>query len=83
MLFSMELLFCDVLRRYVSQNIDAITATLQLNRFDIEDSLCCMYLIERFSQLFRCEAALHFTYRIMPELQGLLKNNNRPRGYYV
>ena len=24
-----------------------------------QDSLCCMYLFDRFSQLFRCEVALH------------------------
>ena len=44
----------------VSQNIDAVTGTLRLNRFDIADSLCCMYLIDRFSHLLRCEVALHF-----------------------
>ena len=32
---------------------------LLLNRFDIADSLCCMNLIHRFSQLLRCEVALH------------------------
>ena len=46
-----EILFCGVLRHYVSQNIGAITRTLLLNRFDIADQLCCMYLIVRFSQL--------------------------------
>ena len=72
--YSREILFCDGLRRYVSQTIDEITETLWLNGFDIADSLCFMYLIDRFSQLFRCEVVLHFTYRIMPELRGLLKN---------
>ena len=43
-----EILFCAVLRHHVSHNIDASTGTLQLNRFDIADSLCCMYLIDRF-----------------------------------
>ena len=51
-----EILFRGVLRHYVSQNIDAIT----LNRFGVADSLCCMYSIGRFSQLLRCEVALHF-----------------------
>ena len=55
-----EILFRGVLRRHVSQNVDAITGTLWLNRFDIADSHCCMYLIDRFSQLLRCEVALHF-----------------------
>ena len=55
-----EILFCGLLRHYIAQNIEAITGTLQLNRFDIADSLCCMYLIDRFSQLLRCEVALHF-----------------------
>ena len=31
--YSGEILFCGVLRRYVSQNIVAITGTLRLNRF--------------------------------------------------
>ena len=30
--YSGEILFCGVLKRYVSQNIDAITGTLRLNR---------------------------------------------------
>ena len=51
---------CIVEYRYVSHNTDAITGTLRLNRFDIADSLCCMYLIDRFSHLLRCEVALHF-----------------------
>ena len=50
-----EILFRGVLRHYVSQNIDAIT----LNRFDVADSLCCIYSIDRFSHLLRCEVALH------------------------
>ena len=53
-----EVLFRAVFRHYVSHDIDAITGTLQLN--DIADSLCCMYLIDRFSQFLRCEVALHF-----------------------
>ena len=36
--YSTEILFRGVLRRYLSQNIDAITGTLWLNRFDIADS---------------------------------------------
>ena len=52
--------FCGVLRNYVSQNINAITRTSLLNRFDIADPLCCMYLIVRFSQLLRCEVVFHF-----------------------
>ena len=40
-------------------SIDAITGTLRLSRFDIADSLCCMYLFDRFSQLLTCEVALH------------------------
>ena len=55
-----EILFRDVLRHYVSQNIDAIIGTLRLNRFDFANSLCCMYLIDRFSQLLRCEVVFHF-----------------------
>ena len=35
---STEILFRGVLRRYLSQNIDAITGTLWLNRFNIADS---------------------------------------------
>ena len=35
---STEILFRGVLRRYVSQNIDAITGTLWLNRINIADS---------------------------------------------
>ena len=50
----------EILRHYVSQNIDVITVTLRLNRFDFADSLCCMYLIDRFSRLLRCKVALHF-----------------------
>ena len=46
-----------VLKRYVSQNIVAITGTLRLNRFTLLES---MYLIDRFSQLSRREVALHF-----------------------
>ena len=57
--YSQEILFCGVLRDYVSQNNDVLTETLRLNRFDFADSLCCMYLIDRFSQLLRCEDALH------------------------
>ena len=30
-----KILFCGVLRRYVSQNIVAVTGTLQLNRFNL------------------------------------------------
>ena len=44
-------MFCGVLTRCVSQNIDAITGTLRLNRVDIADSLCYMYLTDRFSQM--------------------------------
>ena len=32
---SREILFCGVLRRYVSQNIVAITGNLRLNRFTL------------------------------------------------
>ena len=53
------MLFHGVLRHNISQNIDA-TGTPWLNRFDFADSLCCMYLIDRFSQLLRGEVALHF-----------------------
>ena len=53
-------MFRGVLRHCFSQNIDAITGTLQLNRFDIVDSVCCMYLTDRFSQLLSCEVALYF-----------------------
>ena len=53
--YSEEILFCGVLRRYVSQNIVAITGTLRLNRF-----ICCMYLTDWFSQLLRCDVELHF-----------------------
>ena len=49
---------CIVEYRYISQNTDAITRTLRLNRFDIADSLC--YLIDRFSHMLRCKVALHF-----------------------
>ena len=55
--WSGEILFCGVLKRYVSQNIVAITGTLRLNRFTLLES---MYLIDRFSQLSRREVALHF-----------------------
>ena len=58
--YSQEILFCGVLRHYVSQNNDVLTGTLRLNRFDFADSLCCMYLIDRISQLLRYEDALHF-----------------------
>ena len=47
--YSWEILFCGVLRRYVSQNIGAVTGNLRLNR-----------LTDRFSQLLRCEVVLHF-----------------------
>ena len=53
-------MFRGVMRHHVSQNVDAITGTRWLNRFDITDSLYCMYLIDRFLQLLRCEVALHF-----------------------
>ena len=33
--YSGEILFCGVLRRYVSQNIVAVTANLRLNRFTL------------------------------------------------
>ena len=46
--WSGEILFCGVLKRYVSQNMFAITGTLRLNRFTLLES---MYLIDRFSQL--------------------------------
>ena len=47
-----EILFRGVLRHcFYSENIDAITGSLRLNTLDIADSLCCMYLIARFSQL--------------------------------
>ena len=55
-----EILFRGVLRYFLARDTGAITGTLRLNRFDIADSLCCMYLIDRFSQLLRCEVALHF-----------------------
>ena len=37
--YSLEILFCAVLKRYVSQNIDAITGTLRLNRSGIIERL--------------------------------------------
>ena len=50
--YSEEMLFCGVLRRYVSQNIVAINGTLRLNRFTL------LYVFfDRFSQLLRCEVA--------------------------
>ena len=53
-----KILFCGtVLRRYVSQNIVAISGTLRLNRFTL---LYVNYLIDRFSQLLRCEVVSHF-----------------------
>ena len=55
-----EILFHAVLRHYVPHNMDAIIGTLWLNIFDIVGLLCCMYLIDRFSQFLRCEVALHF-----------------------
>ena len=33
--YSGEILFCGVLRRYVSQNIVAVTGNLRLNRFTL------------------------------------------------
>ena len=33
---------------------------IRLNRFDIADSLCCMYAIDRFPQFLRCKVQLHF-----------------------
>ena len=33
--YSGEILFCGVLRRYVSQNIVAVTGTLRLNKFTL------------------------------------------------
>ena len=33
--YSWEILFCGVLRRYVSQNIVAISGNLRLNRFTL------------------------------------------------
>ena len=60
MIIAGEILFCGVLRNYVSHNINAIIRTLLLNRFNIADPLCCMYLIVRFSQLLRCEVVFHF-----------------------
>ena len=47
--------FCGFLRRYVSQNIVAITGNVRLNRFTL-----FYVLIDRFSQLLRCEVVLHF-----------------------
>ena len=55
-----ETLFRVLLRHDVSQNIDAITGTLRLNSFDIADSLCCMYSIDRFWKLLRCKVSLYF-----------------------
>ena len=56
--YSGKILFCGtVLRRYVSQNIVAISGTLRLNRFTL---LYVHYLIDRFSQLLRCEVVSHF-----------------------
>ena len=52
--YSGEILFSGVLRRYVSQNIVAVTVTLRLNRFTL------LYVFNGFSQLLRCEVALHF-----------------------
>ena len=55
--YSGEILFCGVLRRYVSQNIVAITfGNLRLNRF----TLFYVFNIDRFSQLLRCEVVFHF-----------------------
>ena len=51
----MEILFCGVLRRYVSRNIVAITGNLRLNSFSL-----FYVFIDRFSQLSRCEVVLHF-----------------------
>ena len=54
--YSREILFCGVLRCHVSQNIVAITfGNLRLNRFTL-----FYYLIDRFSQLLRCEVVFHF-----------------------
>ena len=55
-----ETLFRVLLRHDVSQNIDAITGTLRLNSFDIADSICCMYSIDRFWKLLRCKVSLYF-----------------------
>ena len=51
--YSGEILFCGVLRRYVSQNIVVISGNLLLNTYRF--TLCFMYLVDRFSQLLRCE----------------------------
>ena len=42
--YSGEILFCGVLRRYVSQNIVAITGNLRLNRFTLFYVLHYKYL---------------------------------------
>ena len=44
--YSGEILFCAVLRHYVSQNIVTITGNLRLNRFSL-----IVYLIDTFLQL--------------------------------
>ena len=49
--------YCGVLRRFLSQNIVAITGTLRLNRFNL---LYVFLKLTGFSQLLRCEVALHF-----------------------
>ena len=59
--YSGEILFCGVLRRYVSQNIVAITVNLRLNRFTL-----FYVLIDRFLQLLRCEVVLHLINTSLP-----------------
>ena len=45
--YSGEILFCGVSRRYVSQNIVAISR----NYWQSTDPFCCLYVIDRFSKL--------------------------------
>ena len=47
--------FCGFLRLNLSQNIVAITGNVRLYRFTL-----FYVLIDRFSQLLRCEVVLHF-----------------------
>ena len=62
------------MRHYVSQNLDAITGTLRLNRFDITDSLCCMDL----TPASQVEVGCPWARGLQPQYTPRRKNTHRP-----
>ena len=80
--YSGEILFCGVLRRYVSQNIDivAITGNLRLNKVQPAQSLATKVLISRSLTRQEKEKAVdkRTKARVHRSLQEIQEQGKRP-----